>query len=382
MQQPPDTLTMQFHKKGYVNEPLAKLHNSPDGAVIQLLPKNQPVELLNSNTANWIKIKTTLKQENIHTVGYIPKTLISYHYPTNTQQLLKIQNHKLYASNGDYILTLFGKGGYSYGRSSLQACLEKSIQHRKAIPHTLLNIMSVFSVLSYNIDDIRTCNNNFLSFGLLQNSLGRGSEPGTLPTLIDTIKRQAPKAFEHYFLPYGVDTQITERTDMDLPHGYLTINGSPLIHPKQKEQMRSHHWAYIFTKLSSEDSVIHIQIQFLVRTIAALYNQTLPNNMGAVRDYVTSEFGICLLFACYLSEGATYITHLHNSIVELDKRTNSISNTSISTEAYEKTLIHLYLDNCNKRLDLACQNNIRYLMQCAENKYISTEINSFSRLYS
>ncbi|MFO0211058.1 MAG: LysM peptidoglycan-binding domain-containing protein, partial [Pseudanabaena sp.] len=104
-----------------------------------------------------------------------------------------------------------------------------------------INVMLVTAANEGSLDAINTWDNQYLSFGIFQWTLGSAGQTGELPALLSNLKRRYPTEFQYYFGQFGVDA-----ISMDGVTGWLSLNGKQLVNAADKNIMRQPIWALRF----------------------------------------------------------------------------------------------------------------------------------------
>ena len=77
-----------------------------------------------------------------------------------------------------------------------------------------------------NLDAINTWDNAFMTFGMLQWTIGTKNSKGELPALLKMIKDADGDVFEEYYSRHGID--VTPGTSDT--YGHLVLNGQNVGH--------------------------------------------------------------------------------------------------------------------------------------------------------
>ncbi|MEZ4828246.1 MAG: peptidoglycan-binding domain-containing protein [Bacteroidia bacterium] len=143
-----------------------------------------------------------------------------------------------------------------------------------------------------NLDAINTWDNAFLTFGMLQWTIGVETSAGELPALLQRVKNRFPDTFQEYYGRYGIDIADTNNTS-----GYLTFNGQKIQTPDQKNMFRDMNWAFRFWKAGLDAKVQLVQIQHALDRINSFlgHKSYRPLDKFFIGDLITSEYGMCLM---------------------------------------------------------------------------------------
>ena len=197
-----------------------------------------------------------------------------------------------------------------------------------------INIMAAVSENEGNLDAINTWDNAFMTFGMFQWTAGAGSDRGELPALLQKIKLADEAVFEEYFGRHGLDV-----VDADEITGFFSLAGLALAASSQKEQLRSHEWAYYFW-LSGQDPLVQaIEIQHALSRINTFYRSNSCRVNGSfIADLVTSEYGVGLLLDNHVNRPGYVKPCLEKAMAQ-----TGLANPQNWDTADERKLIDAYL---------------------------------------
>lgn len=154
-----------------------------------------------------------------------------------------------------------------------------------------INVMLVTSANEGSLDAINTWDNQYLSFGIFQWTLGSAGQAGELPALLSNLKRRYPTEFQYYFGQFGVDT-----ISMDGVTGWLSLNGKQLVNAADKNIMRQPIWALRFAIAGMDALVQSVQVLHAVSRLDQFYFRPSQTLQGfALSQLLTSEFAVALL---------------------------------------------------------------------------------------
>lgn len=154
-----------------------------------------------------------------------------------------------------------------------------------------INVMLVTSANEGSLDAINTWDNQYLSFGIFQWTLGSAGQAGELPALLSNLKRRYPTEFQYYFGQFGVDT-----ISMDGVTGWLSLNGKQLVNAADKNIMRQPIWALRFAIAGMDALVQSVQVLHAISRLDQFYFRPSQTLQGfALSQLLTSEFAVALL---------------------------------------------------------------------------------------
>jgi peptidoglycan hydrolase-like protein with peptidoglycan-binding domain len=202
---------------------------------------------------------------------------------------------RIYVSDGkqEVRFSRFKKGVYYTGKKDVLDAINRNKEKLRAMGLTdsAQNVMLAVSENEGKLDAINTWDNSFMTFGMFQWTIGAGSNPGELASLIAKVKSKDKDIFHEYYGQYGLDFELT-----DTLTGYFILDGEKLVTPAQKEKMRTMEWAYYFWKSGQNDIIQSIQILHALSRLDVFYSSNhYKINGHYISDLITSEYGIGLL---------------------------------------------------------------------------------------
>lgn len=154
-----------------------------------------------------------------------------------------------------------------------------------------INVMLVTAANEGSLDAINTWDNQYLSFGIFQWTLGSAGQTGELPALLSSFKRRYPTEFQYYFGQFGVDA-----ISMDGVTGWLSLNGKQLVNAADKNIMRQPIWALRFAIAGMDALVQSVQVLHAISRLDQFYFRPSQTLQGfALSQLLTSEFAVALL---------------------------------------------------------------------------------------
>ncbi|MFN6141631.1 MAG: LysM peptidoglycan-binding domain-containing protein [Pseudanabaena sp.] len=154
-----------------------------------------------------------------------------------------------------------------------------------------INVMLVTAANEGSLDAINTWDNQYLSFGIFQWTLGSAGQTGELPALLSNLKRRYPTEFQYYFGQFGVDA-----ISMDGVTGWLSLNGKQLVNAADKNIMRQPIWALRFAIAGMDALVQSVQVLHAISRLDQFYFRPSQTLQGfALSQLLTSEFAFSLL---------------------------------------------------------------------------------------
>jgi LysM repeat protein len=183
----------------------------------------------------------------------------------------------------DLIANLLNTGHFIIYSSGLLQQLQMSSSE--------INVMLVTAANEGSLDAINTWDNQYLSFGIFQWTLGSAGQTGELPALLSNLKRRYPTEFQYYFGQFGVDA-----ISMDGVTGWLSLNGKQLVNAADKNIMRQPIWALRFAIAGMDALVQSVQVLHAISRLDQFYFRPSQTLQGfALSQLLTSEFAVALL---------------------------------------------------------------------------------------
>ncbi len=199
-----------------------------------------------------------------------------------------------------------------------------------------VNVMLVTAANEGSLDAINTWDNQYLSFGIFQWTLGTAGQQGELPALLLALKRRFPSEFQYYFGQFGLDA-----SSLDNITGWLSLNGIRLVTESDKNLMRQPIWALRFAIAGMDSLVQSIQVLHAISRLDRFYFTPTQTLQGvAISQILSSEFGVALLLDHHVNRPSHVIGCVANAIARSGLTAIKISQSSTDNEAL---LIQNYL---------------------------------------
>jgi len=192
-----------------------------------------------------------------------------------------------------------------------------------------INVMLVTSANEGSLDAINTWDNQYLSFGIFQWTLGSAGQAGELPALLSNLKRRYPTEFQYYFGQFGVDT-----ISMDGVTGWLSLNGKQLVNAADKNIMRQPIWALRFAIAGMDALVQSVQVLHAISRLDQFYFRPSQTLQGfALSQLLTSEFAAALLLDHHVNRPSHVIGCVADAIARSGLTAAQIAQGSGDNEA-------------------------------------------------
>ncbi|MFM7888727.1 MAG: LysM peptidoglycan-binding domain-containing protein, partial [Pseudanabaena sp.] len=202
------------------------------------------------------------------------------------------------------------------------------LQHLQMSPSEI-NVMLVTSANEGSLDAINTWDNQYLSFGIFQWTLGSAGQAGELPALLSNLKRRYPTEFQYYFGQFGI-----EATSMDGVTGWLSLNGKQLVNAADKNMMRQPIWALRFAIAGMDALVQSVQVLHAISRLDQFYFRPSQTLQGfALSQLITSEFAVALLLDHHVNRPSHVIGCVADAIARSGLTAAQIAQGSSDNEA-------------------------------------------------
>jgi LysM repeat protein len=192
-----------------------------------------------------------------------------------------------------------------------------------------INVMLVTAANEGSLDAINTWDNQYLSFGIFQWTLGSAGQAGELPALLSNLKRRYPTEFQYYFGQFGVDA-----ISMDGVTGWLSLNGKQLVNAADKNIMRQPIWALRFAIAGMDALVQSVQVLHAISRLDQFYFRPSQTLQGfALSQLLTSEFAVALLLDHHVNRPSHVIGCVADAIARSGLTAAQIAQGSRDNEA-------------------------------------------------
>jgi hypothetical protein len=157
----------------------------------------------------------------------------------------------------------------------------------------------------------------------------------------------------------------------------MVLGGKTLSSPGDKAVLRDPVWAYRFWRAAHDDSFRACQIQHAVARIDVFHNAPVGLASGlAVKDYLTSEYGIALVLDQHINRPGHVPKTLAAAIAQFIKQGGAVDPASWSTED-ENAMLDLYIAGRAKTNMTDSDKRADSIRQAVVDKVISDQRGSF-----
>lgn len=192
-----------------------------------------------------------------------------------------------------------------------------------------INVMLVTSANEGSLDAVNTWDNQYLSFGIFQWTLGSSGQQGELPALLANLKRRYPNEFQYYFGQFGVDA-----ISLDGVTGWLALNGIRLVTEADKNLMRQPIWAVRFAIAGMDALVQSVQVLHAISRLDQFYFRSSQTLQGlTLSQLLSSEFAVALLLDHHVNRPSHVIGCVADAIARSGLTPVNVAQSSIDNEA-------------------------------------------------
>jgi hypothetical protein len=192
-----------------------------------------------------------------------------------------------------------------------------------------IKVMQVTAANEGSLDAINTWDNQYLSFGIFQWTLGSAGQQGELPALLSTLKRRYPSEFQYYFGQFGLDV-----SSLDGITGWLSLNGTRLVTEAHKNLMRQPIWALRFAIAGMDAIVQSVQVLQAISRLDRFYFIPSQSLQGfALSQLLSSEYAVALLLDQHVNRPSHVIGCVADAIARSGLTPTRIANSSTDNEA-------------------------------------------------
>ncbi len=183
----------------------------------------------------------------------------------------------------------FKLGFMTIGATSVRSALTIDPAIGTGIDARRLAVVAAISGNEGNLEAINSWDLAFMSFGIMQWTIGQKSDPGELAALLALLKGDDPAAFTDCFGRYGIDVNIGAGKTT----GFVMLDGQLLDSPGKKAALRSPEWAYRFWRAGHHPATRRAQVRHAVGRIDRVVGLKVAGR--TLHDWLTSQVGIALL---------------------------------------------------------------------------------------
>lgn len=209
--------------------------------------------------------------------------------PDNAANKVKVDGGTVVSPNGVRFASRFKLGFMTIGATSVRSALTADPAIGAGIDARRLAVVAAISGNEGNLEAINSWDLAFMSFGIMQWTVGQKSDPGELAALLALLKNDDSGAFADCFGRFGIDVSIGAGQTT----GFMVHDGRRLDGASKKAALRSPEWAYRFWRAGHHPATRRAQL----RHAAGRIDRVVGLKVAArpLHDWLTSQVGIALL---------------------------------------------------------------------------------------
>jgi hypothetical protein len=363
--------------EGRVTATSLNLRDAPNGAMIGALGKGDSVTILETREG-WLRVSTAgaagtrlgwVSGEFVATIG--ASAPIPVPPADDEAHRVTVAAGKAIGPDGSSFAVAHGGGFATLGVTTLDGWLAGGAAPPDLAP-SVVRVVRAVSTNEGRLEAINSYDNAFLSAGLLQWTAGAGSAAGELAGLLGLVQRTSASTFDEYFGRYGLGFEVPSAVTGTPVTGFLTLSGSSLRTPSEKEQLRDASWAYRFWRAGHDDIVRACQAALAARRIDTFLDR--PAAGRTVGDWLTSEYGVALVLDEHVNRPGHVPRTLESAIAGL---TGSIDPGQWG-DREEADLIELYIAARDTTNMTDPANRATRLCDCVRRGELSAKRGSFA----
>ncbi|MEI9903430.1 MAG: SH3 domain-containing protein [Asticcacaulis sp.] len=268
------------------------LHIGGSGSalVIGSLPHNTRLTVLPDSTTLWLHV-TTQGENPARTgwvsAGYTQAVADPLPPADDATHKVTVSGQNALGPDGAVFAHAYKLGFYTYGSTSLQAWLDGGAA-TGGLSASALRTLRAVCQNEGKLEAVNSYDNAFISFGMVQWTLGQGAEAGELAALLTLLKADAPAVFQDCFGRYGLDLPAPATVT-----GYVSLAGKTLKTAAAKAPLRTAEWAYRFWRSGFSTDMRTAELKLAGSRFARF--SALPALGHTVGQWMSSEHAMALM---------------------------------------------------------------------------------------
>ncbi len=268
------------------------VHSQGSGSapVIGSAAHNERLSVLGDSTALWLHVTTPDRATAL--TGWVSA---AYTQPADDLPPADDAAHKVTVSgqnaigpDGKVFARQFRLGFYTYGATSLTAWLDGGAS-AGGLSASMLRTLRAVSQNEGKLEAVNSWDNSFMSFGMVQWTMGSGGDAGELPALLARLKGDASSTFQDLFGRYGLDVAAATTAVT----GYVSLNGKALDTAAAKAPLRGVEWAYRFWRSGFSSDMRAAELKHAGSRFARF--TAVPALGHTVAQWMSSEHAMALM---------------------------------------------------------------------------------------
>ena len=290
---------------------------------------------------------------------------------SDPQHPVTVSNNRAVSPDGRIFATKFKLGFSGLGSTSARAFLQADPTAGQGLLASALRAVSAVTVNEGGLEAVNSWDAAFMSFGIMQWTIGTGDNPGELAVLLGLIKRNSPDAFRETFGRFGIDVAITATALT----GQISLGGKILAKAADKAVLRSPEWAYRFWRAGHDPAVRRSQLSLAVSRIGRFADLAIQGQ--PVRQWLSSELGMAMLLDQHINRPGHVPATLDTALAALLTAGSVPKNPANWKQADEQLLIERYLTLRARTSMTSSQERAMRLFEQSHQGLLSVERGSF-----
>jgi peptidoglycan hydrolase-like protein with peptidoglycan-binding domain len=205
------------------------------------------------------------------------------------QHPVRIVAPNVLTPSGQRFARQFKLGFMTLGTTTVAAALAADPAAGADIAPARLAIIAALSGNEGQLEAVNSWDAAFMSFGIMQWTVGQAAGQGELAALLAVLKRADAGAFAECFGQLGIDVEIAARATT----GFLALNGRRLDSSSAKSVLRSPEWAYRFWRAGNHPAVRRAEIRHAASRIDRISDIDISGH--PLRAWLSSQLGMALV---------------------------------------------------------------------------------------
>lgn len=201
----------------------------------------------------------------------------------------RVESGIAFGPDGTRFASRFKAGFFTRGRTTVSQWLTASGGTAGLSP-SLARVVAASCENEGGLEAINSYDNAHLSFGICQWTVGVGTAPGELATLLRRFKASDAAAYQDCFGRYALEPAPGPARAA----GFLLLDGRQLDTAAEKDVLRQVEWAYRFWRAGHHPALRTCQIAHAADRTSDFLDKVTASR--PLREWLTSELGIALIF--------------------------------------------------------------------------------------
>lgn len=229
-------------------------------------------------------------------------------------------------------------GWLDYGETSVHAAVQADPGAGQGISASRLAIVTAVSGNEGKMEAVNSWDAAFLSFGIMQWTVGTNDDPGELAALLARAKAEDAAAFAECFGRYALDVAGSAGGST----GYLVLADKRVATASAKAVFRKPEWAYRFWRAGKHPAIRRSQIRHAAARIDRFDGVVILGH--PLSHWLSSELGMALLLDQHVNRPGHVPRTIRETIEGLIARHKVPDDPATWNQATERLVIDHYLD--------------------------------------